>query len=525
MLGVALLLALTASINISEIPLSPIDPYFSFTSFGDPAWATNWTVTTLPNYTGKWAVEETVFPQSTPHEKMIFMKTSMAHYGLSQEFRIPLDVRDKPLIVQYELREQSQIDCGGTYIKLFPRHNFSPSTLSNETRYLILFGPDRCGASSHVHFIFNHKNPRTGVYEQKHVKHAPIPRRDKLNHLYTLIIRPDNSFEMMVDTETVRAGSLLSDFLPPVNPPKEMDDPSDLRPSDWDAEEKIPDPAAIKPDDWDESQPEYIKDPEKVQPPAGWLLNEPLLVPDPGAKKPADWDEAAFGAWEPPMIPNDLCFTAPGCGPYEAPVIRNPAFRGKWSAPMVANPKFSGNWRPRQIVNPDYFEDLHPHNFEPIAGVGFEAWMVNNGVGFNNIYIGTDERGAHGWNKDHFIPKQRIQIEQRRKEPTVRPRISRRPAKGFKGWFHNAGRYVGDEWLSFYDHHPAPAILLTILVFTVPCLTVFWICIRPDIYLDKKVEPANPVREGPRPGPDGARRPLRPGDAPVRREQLFARMQ
>lgn len=37
---------------------------------------------------------------------------------------------------------------------------------------------------------------------------------------------------------------------PPVNPPREIEDPNDQKPEDWDERAKIPDPDAVKPDDW-----------------------------------------------------------------------------------------------------------------------------------------------------------------------------------------------------------------------------------------------------------------------------------
>ena len=56
---------------------------------------------------------------------------------------------------------------------------------------------------------------------------------DKLSHLYTLIVHSDNSFELYIDQVLSRHGSLLTDFNPSVNPPTEIDDPSDLKPADW----------------------------------------------------------------------------------------------------------------------------------------------------------------------------------------------------------------------------------------------------------------------------------------------------
>lgn len=64
------------------------------------------------------------------------------------------------------------------------------------------------------------------------------------------VLNPDNSYEMLIDQSSVSRGSLLHDVVPPVNPPKDIDDPNDSKPEDWDERAKIPDPEAVKPDDW-----------------------------------------------------------------------------------------------------------------------------------------------------------------------------------------------------------------------------------------------------------------------------------
>jgi calnexin len=268
-----------------------------------------------------------------------------------------------------------------------------------------MFGPDRCGSSNTVHFIFRHKHPKTGEYEEKHLQKAPSPKRDKLNHLYTLIVRPDNSFEILIDAVSSRNGSLLENFKPPVNPPKEIPDPTDVKPSDWVDRARIEDPTATKPDDWDEDQPPSIPDPEKLDPPEGWLVDEPRTIPDPNAAEPADWDTDLHGAWERPQILNPKCTGKQGCGKYNPPTIRNPLYKGKWRAPMIDNPDYKGEWKAKLIPNDDYYEDPEPHNFEPLIGAGFELWMVNKNSGFNNIWIGTDEEAVRKWNEDHFKPK------------------------------------------------------------------------------------------------------------------------
>jgi hypothetical protein len=66
----------------------------------------------------------------------------------------------------------------------------------------------------------------------------------KTTSLYTLIVKPDQSFELKVDGESVRNGTLLEDFTPSVNPDEEIDDPNDTKPEEWVDEARIADPEA-----------------------------------------------------------------------------------------------------------------------------------------------------------------------------------------------------------------------------------------------------------------------------------------
>lgn len=53
-----------------------------------------------------------------------------------------------------------------------------------------MFGPDKCGEDYKLHFIFRHKSPKTGKYEEKHAKRPDADLKnyftDKKTHLYTL---------------------------------------------------------------------------------------------------------------------------------------------------------------------------------------------------------------------------------------------------------------------------------------------------------------------------------------------------
>jgi hypothetical protein len=46
---------------------------------------------------------------------------------------------------------------------------------------------------------------------------------------------------------------------------------------------------------------------------------------------------------------------------------------------------------------------LDPHNFPVFigVGVGFELWIVSPGLGFGNVYVGTDESAVRAWNAAH----------------------------------------------------------------------------------------------------------------------------
>jgi calnexin len=53
---------------------------------------------------------------------------------------------------------------------------------------------------------------------------------------------------------------------------------------------------------------------------------------------------------------NPKCESAPGCGVWTAPTIKNPAYKGKWRAPKIDNPAYKGKWKATVIDNPHYFE-------------------------------------------------------------------------------------------------------------------------------------------------------------------------
>ncbi|KAB8224609.1 Calreticulin family-domain-containing protein [Aspergillus novoparasiticus] len=361
-------------------------------------------------YVGEWSVEEPTVFKGIDGDKGLVVKNPAAHHAISAKFPKKIDNKGKALVVQYEVKPQNSLVCGGAYLKLLQENKkLHAEEFSNATPYVIMFGPDKCGATNKVHFIFRHKNPKTGEYEEKHLKAPPAARTNKVTSLYTLIVRPDQSFQILIDGEAVKNGTLLEDFNPPVNPEKEIDDPKDKKPDDWVDDVKIPDPEATKPEDWDEEAPYEIVDEEATKP-EDWLEEEPTSIPDPEAEKPEDWDDEEDGDWIPPTVPNPKCNDVSGCGPWSAPMKKNPAYKGKWTAPMIDNPAYKGPWAPRKIANPAYFEDKTPSNFEPMGAIGFEIWTMQNDILFDNIYIGHSPEDAEQLRKETFDVKRPVEV-------------------------------------------------------------------------------------------------------------------
>ncbi|KAM4055144.1 calreticulin family protein [Hirsutella rhossiliensis] len=339
-------------------------------------------------YVGEWAVEEPVKYKGIEGDKGLVVKNPAAHHAISAKFPKKIDNKGKTLVVQYEVKLQNGLECGGAYMKLLRDNKaLHQEEFSNTTPYVVMFGPDKCGHTNKVHFIINHKNPKTGEYEEKHLSSPPTAKIVKTTELYTLIVHPNNTYAIKQNREEIKSGSLFEDFHPEINPPAEIDDPKDSKPDDWVDKARIPDPEAKKPEDWDEDAPYQIVD-EDATKPEDWLENETATVPDPEAQKPKDWSDDEDGDWEAPQ-----------------PLKKNPDYKGKWTAPYIENPDYKGPWYPRKIKNPDFYEDKTPANLEPMGAIGFEIWTMQSDILFDNIYIGHSVEDADKLAEETFAIK------------------------------------------------------------------------------------------------------------------------
>ncbi|KAJ8560630.1 hypothetical protein K7X08_022490 [Anisodus acutangulus] len=383
----------------------------------DKAFDGRWIVSEKEDYNGVWK-----HAKSEGYDDHGLLVSEKARkYAIVKELDDVVDLKDGTVVLQYEVRFQEGLECGGAYLKyLRPQEaGWISKEFNNESPYTIMFGPDRCGTTNKVHFILKHKNPKSWEYIEHHLKFPPSVPSDKLTHVYTAVLKPDNEVLILIDGEEKKKVSFLSndDFEPPLIPAKTIPDPDDKKPEDWDERTKIPDPDAKKPDDWDEDAPMEIED-EDAEKPEGWLDDEPEEIDDPEGTKPEDWVDEEDGEWEAPKIDNPKCEEAPGCGEWKRPMKSNPAYKGKWHAPLIDNPNYKGVWKPRDIPNPNYFKLDRP-NFEPIAAIGIEIWTMQDSILFDNIMIASDEKVAETYRTTTWKPKFDVEKEKQKAEETA----------------------------------------------------------------------------------------------------------
>lgn len=374
-------------------------------------------------YEGVWDLMEPLQLKGFNNDFGLVLVSENNAGAIARKLDAPIDATSgtKPLVVQYEVKNQVRLRCGGGYIKVLPTTNEPDySSFSNETPYLIMFGPDKCGTTDKVHLILR----RNGV--EHHLVQPPSTKAGLLSALYTLIIQPNLDFEIRIDGAVYRQGNLLDEleFEPPLVPPKTILDESETKPEEWDDREYVPSPYETeKPEDWDESEPRMINDPTVVKP-ANWREDIPLYIKDPSARKPEAWDDEEDGEYLVPEILNPLCQNldasiGEGCGEWKAPLVKNPNFKGQWTQPLIPNPNYQGLWRPQRVANPDFnekelIEQLSKMDSD-VGGLGFEILTVQGMSMFTNIYVGNSVRDAENIGNATFVPKFMLETESQKR--------------------------------------------------------------------------------------------------------------
>jgi len=353
--------------------------YFQEDFKGD--WESRWVVSThkqADGTAGKWDVTHGKYYGDAEEDKGLHTTQDARFYAISAKFAAEFSNKDHDLVVQYRVKHEQNIDCGGGYLKLLPS-GIDQSTFNGDSNYNIMFGPDICGSSTKkTHLIFNYNG-------KNHLIKNNVPcESDDASHLYTLIVKPDNTYEIKIDNKQKAAGKLEEDwdFLAP----KKIKDPKLSKPKDWVDEKEIADPEDKKPEGWDDV---------------------PKELADPEAKKPEDWDDDLDGEWEAPMIPN-------------------PEYRGDWKPKMIPNPDYKGEWVHPEIDNPDYKPDSTIYAFDSHAFLGIEIWQVKAGSIFGDFLVTDSVAEAEAEAEDVL---KRIEEEKKMKEEEEKKKSDEEAAK------------------------------------------------------------------------------------------------
>eukprot|EP01121_Diplochlamys_sp_Union-15-3_P015899 TRINITY_DN531_c0_g3_i7.p1 TRINITY_DN531_c0_g3~~TRINITY_DN531_c0_g3_i7.p1 ORF type:complete len:399 (-),score=115.88 TRINITY_DN531_c0_g3_i7:74-1270(-) len=327
----------------------------------DKNWESRW-VKAYPkkaeNADGEWGWSAGKFYNDAEKDKGLQTTQDAKFYTISAEFPKEFSNRGKDLIIQYTVKFEQNIDCGGGYLKIYPA-SLDQENMNSESEYNIMFGPDICGSSTRrVHVIFSHNG------KNHLIKKEIRPETDEFTHIYRLVVKPDNTYEVYIDGDKKESGSLEEDW--DILPPKQIKDPNAHKPSDWVDEKEIADPEDKKPEGWDDI---------------------PAEIPDPEASKPDDWDEDLDGEWEAPQIPN-------------------PEYKGAWKAKQIPNPAYKGEWVHPLVDNPDYHPNANLYAYDSFKYVGIDIWQVKSGTIFDNILITDSEEKADKWLAEWEVQKE-----------------------------------------------------------------------------------------------------------------------
>merc|ERR1712188_170286 len=303
------------------VALATAEVYFEEDFSGD--WESRWVQSKAKDGLGAMKVSAGKFYGDAEAGKGLQTSQDAKFYAISAKTK-EFANEGKTFVVQFSVKHEQDIDCGGGYLKLLP--TMDQAKFDGNSNYNIMFGPDICGSSTKkTHVIFNYKGKN--LDKKKEVR----CESDTLSHLYTLIVKPDNTYEVQIDTNKVDSGSLS--------------------------------------DGWDFLEPKQIRDPEEKKPDG--YDDIPAKISDPKATKPDDWDTESDGEWE-------------------APQIDNPDFKGPWKVKRIKNPAYKGVWEAKLIDNPKFVDDDKLYSYPKFSTVGIDIWQVKSGTIFDNILITDD---------------------------------------------------------------------------------------------------------------------------------------
>merc|ERR1719305_379243 len=168
------------ALALSALVAASSAAYFT-EEFGE-GWEDRWTAASKDDL-GKFVASAGEYYNDADADVGIKTSEDAKFYGLAAKFD-SFSNEGKKLIVQFRVKHEQNIDCGGGYVKVFPSTE-DAAELDMES-YNLMFGPDICGPGTRkVHVIFEYNG------KQLQNKKSIACKFDEASHLYTLIVSPD----------------------------------------------------------------------------------------------------------------------------------------------------------------------------------------------------------------------------------------------------------------------------------------------------------------------------------------------
>jgi calreticulin len=129
--------------------------------FSNADWQSRWVVSDWKRDSGEagdWGLSAGKYHTDESKERGLKTLQDARFYDISaahEEF----SNKGKTLVIQFSVKHEQNIDCGGGYVKLVGANNLSDQKNfqggASETVYNVMFGPDICGYTKKVHFILH----------------------------------------------------------------------------------------------------------------------------------------------------------------------------------------------------------------------------------------------------------------------------------------------------------------------------------------------------------------------------------
>eukprot|EP01022_Parablepharisma_sp_SALTPOND_P028523 TRINITY_DN71095_c2_g1_i1.p2 TRINITY_DN71095_c2_g1~~TRINITY_DN71095_c2_g1_i1.p2 ORF type:complete len:319 (+),score=24.74 TRINITY_DN71095_c2_g1_i1:53-958(+) len=146
--------------------------------------------------------------------KGLLTTTDMKYYVLSSKLPINIYLNSTPLVLQYSIKFEESVICGGAYIKLL-KPDFNPSKFGLETPALVTFGPEVCGTNNRIHILLD-SNGRGEIWRK-----SPKAPTDKSTHFFTLALYPDGTYSLYVNCKIESKGKISEEWA--------LEDPSTVK--------------------------------------------------------------------------------------------------------------------------------------------------------------------------------------------------------------------------------------------------------------------------------------------------------